>query len=198
MIPHQHAGLRYISKASPEAADACSLHNLLVVQPALSAGSSGSQPLLEPLEMHGSDDELAFGLLLECFLGGKDDEVRVRAGFDEDLLSAADVDALVHRLEHVMAQLSSSSSRALPLSRLDMASAHDVAVLEGFNPEIEPVEQCMHWLVEEQARRQPDALAVDAWDAKLTFGQLLDYSDRLAGELQRLGVGPEGHRALCV
>jgi len=182
MIPHQHTGLRHIRKASPEAADACDLHNLLVVQPA----STKQSTILELVDMGSADDQLSFGLLLECFLG--QGEVRIHAGYDEKVLSASTMEALVQRLEHVLGQLGSQRCQSMPLSGIDLTSPADIATLEAFNPEVEPFEKCMHWLVEEQARQRPDAPAVDAWDAQLTFGQLLDYSDRLAGKLVSLGV----------
>ena len=47
---------------------------------------------------------------------------------------------------------------------------------------------CVHDLISELAQRQPEALAVDAWDGQLSYGQLDDYAGRLAYVLASKGV----------
>jgi amino acid adenylation domain-containing protein len=185
MIPHQHAGVPAIRKTCPEAAAACAFNNLLVVQPAPGKPSS----LLRPTKERNAGDALNFALLLECELGSG--SMVVRAGFDEKVMGAQEVALLVHRLETVLAQVGSKASQALPLAKIDTVSKKDLELLDTFNPEVPALERCMHEMVEEQARLRPNAIAVDAWDAQLTFAQLFDYSDKLAGKLVQLGVGPE-------
>ncbi|KAL2260259.1 hypothetical protein VTK26DRAFT_5769 [Humicola hyalothermophila] len=186
-IPHQHVGLQHIRKASDECAAAVEFRNLLVIQPP----SANTSKLFVPNdEVRNAGDQLNFGLLLECMLSARG-EVTIRAGFDSKLLSAKEATLLVHRLEHVYRQLSNASNLQLPLSKLDLVSPMDMRTLEGFNPDVPALEKCMHWMIEEQARRQPDALMVDSWDAQLTYKVANEYSDRLAGVLVDLGVGPE-------
>ncbi|MFA6231849.1 MAG: amino acid adenylation domain-containing protein [Rhodanobacter sp.] len=50
---------------------------------------------------------------------------------------------------------------------------------------------CAHQLFAEQARRVPDALAVVAAGAQLTYAELEQRSNRLAHRLAALGVGPD-------
>ena len=59
--------------------------------------------------------------------------------------------------------------------------------------EIRLVERFALW-----ARRQPHAVAVSAGDRTLTYGELLERSQRLAGWLQEVGVGPEVRVALAL
>lgn len=185
IIQYQHTGLQHIRKASTESAAAIGFHNLLVVQPV----TRNNSKLFVPDESRNAGDELNFGLLVECNLSYG--EVNIRAGFDKTLMSALDADLLVQRLEHVFYQLSSKASREVPLKELSIVSPADMKILEKFNPEVEPMEQCMHWLIEEQARLQPNAMMIDSWDGQLTYGEANEYSDRLAGVLIGLGVGPE-------
>ncbi|KAK7937713.1 Nonribosomal peptide synthetase [Apiospora aurea] len=185
MIPYQLTGLQHIRKASDEAAEAIGFHNILVVQPAVESNST----LFEPDESRNTGDLLNFGLLLECILG--QGEVQVRAGFDKNLLSSTNTTILVQTLEHVLKLLIKDDNATCRLSDLDINIPLDYFVPEGFNPEVEPIEQCMHWMIEDQARRQPEALMIDSWDAQLTYGQANEYSDRLAGVLVGLGIGPE-------
>jgi len=185
-IPHQHVGLQHIRKASDECATAVGFRNLLVVQPSI---DNHYELFVPHAEARNAGDQLSFGLLLECTLSAG--ELHMRAGFDSFLLSANEVALLLQRLEHVHRQLSRAENAELPLSSLDMVSPLDLHILQSFNPEVVPLDRCMHWMIEEQARRQPDALMIDAWDARLTYKEANEYSDRLAGTLVDLGVGPE-------
>jgi amino acid adenylation domain-containing protein len=185
-IPHQHVGLQHIRKASDECANAVGFRNLLVVQPSFANDSKLATPVLDA---RNAGDQLNFGLLLECTLAAG--EIDIRAGFDSSLLSENEIALLMQRLEHVHSQLGKADNGALPLSSLDMVSPLDLRILESFNPDIPPLDKCLHWMIEEQAQQQPDALMVDAWDARLTYHEANEYSDRLAGVLVELGVGPE-------
>jgi amino acid adenylation domain-containing protein len=186
-IPHQHVGLQHIRGASNECADAVEFRNLFVVQPPTVNVSKLFTP---DDETRNAGDQLNFGLLLECVLSGRG-EVTIRAGFDSRILSANEANFLVHRLEHVYRQLSKADNASLPLSKLDIVSPLDLQTLDSFNPDVKTLDKCMHWMIEEQVKRQPDALMVDSWDARLTYKEANEYSDRLAGTLVALGVGPE-------
>ncbi|KAJ5289626.1 kinase-like protein [Penicillium atrosanguineum] len=52
------------------------------------------------------------------------------------------------------------------------------------------VEKCVHQVVQEMAKKCPDALAIIAWDGNLTYSKLDQYSSRLASYLITFGVGP--------
>ncbi|KAI0966021.1 hypothetical protein F4678DRAFT_466986 [Xylaria arbuscula] len=53
------------------------------------------------------------------------------------------------------------------------------------------IHECIHTLIGARAAENPDAAAVDAWDGRLTYGELERLSTRLAYELSHSGVGPE-------
>ena len=61
-----------------------------------------------------------------------------------------------------------------------------------------PKDAAVHTLVEEQARRTPEAVAVVFGDQKLTYRELDCKADALAKRLQTLGVAPEVRVALFV
>jgi amino acid adenylation domain-containing protein/non-ribosomal peptide synthase protein (TIGR01720 family) len=56
----------------------------------------------------------------------------------------------------------------------------------------------VHRRFQEQARRSPSALALAFGGGSLTYGELEAHSNRLARELQSLGVGPEALVAVCI
>ena len=55
----------------------------------------------------------------------------------------------------------------------------------------------LHGMIEEQARRTPDAVALDTDAGLLTFAGLMERADAVARTLAGLGVGPETRVALC-
>ncbi|KAE8823734.1 hypothetical protein PTNB85_09859 [Pyrenophora teres f. teres] len=61
----------------------------------------------------------------------------------------------------------------------------------------EAIEKCVHDLFVEQAKAQPNASAVCAWDGELTYGELDELSSKLAGHLVQLGVKREDVVPLC-
>src|SRR5262249_11050883 len=61
-----------------------------------------------------------------------------------------------------------------------------------------PRERCIHQLIEEQAARRPDAVAVTFQGQTLTYGELDRRANQLAHHLRCRGVGPERVVALCV
>jgi len=60
-----------------------------------------------------------------------------------------------------------------------------------------PREACFHHLFERQARRTPQATALESAGATLSYAALDAAADRLAGRLIGAGVGPERRVALC-
>ena len=50
---------------------------------------------------------------------------------------------------------------------------------------------CLHELIDAQARRSPQRVAVVSGDEQLTYAQLDERSSRLAQHLCELGVGPD-------
>jgi amino acid adenylation domain-containing protein len=57
---------------------------------------------------------------------------------------------------------------------------------------------CLHHLVEAQARKSPDAIAVSYEDRGLSYADLNRRSNRLARLLSRMGVGPDVIAGVCV
>jgi amino acid adenylation domain-containing protein len=61
-----------------------------------------------------------------------------------------------------------------------------------------PRERCLTDLIEEQAQRTPNAVAVSSEEGQLTYAELNAQANQIARYLRRLGVGPESPVGLCM
>lgn len=61
-----------------------------------------------------------------------------------------------------------------------------------------PRDRCVHHLIEEQALRAPDVVAVEMGQSRLTYRELNDRADWLASELRARGVKCESLVGLCL
>ncbi|MFD6181644.1 amino acid adenylation domain-containing protein [Streptomyces goshikiensis] len=85
-----------------------------------------------------------------------------------------------------------------PVAELPMltpAEEHTIATLNGVAGE--PTDRSFHQLVEEQAARTPEAIAVRAEGAALSYRELDSRANQLAHLLREVGVGPEVTVGLC-
>ena len=61
-----------------------------------------------------------------------------------------------------------------------------------------PKEKCLTDLIEEQAQRTPDAVAVSSEEGCLTYAELNAHANQIARYLRRLGVRPEVPVGMCM
>ncbi|MBV9109696.1 MAG: amino acid adenylation domain-containing protein, partial [Gemmatimonadetes bacterium] len=89
---------------------------------------------------------------------------------------------------------------AAPVSALEMMGHEERAeAVEGWNAtDADLPAVSVHALLEAQAARTPDAVAVRAGSGALTYAELNVRANRLAHHLVKLGVGPDVLVGLCV
>jgi amino acid adenylation domain-containing protein/non-ribosomal peptide synthase protein (TIGR01720 family) len=61
----------------------------------------------------------------------------------------------------------------------------------------EPINDCIHQVIERQAKARPGAEAICAWDGKFSYAQLDQLSTRLATYLMSIGIIPETLVPIC-
>ncbi|CAI7577277.1 unnamed protein product [Penicillium palitans] len=77
------------------------------------------------------------------------------------------------------------------IRQLDNLSDENRTQIMAWNSKTpKPFEKCAHHVVQDMAKKRPDALAVTAWDGNLTYSKLDQFSSRLASYLVTFGVGP--------
>jgi amino acid adenylation domain-containing protein len=114
----------------------------------------------------------------------------VRFAYSTDLFDAATVARMAAHYATIAAAVASDPDA--PLSAIALLTRAEVDELEAWNrtgahiPDV-----CVHTLVEAQARRNPDRVAVADRGVELSYGELDVRADTLARHLAALGAGPD-------
>lgn len=101
----------------------------------------------------------------------------------------AEVQLIVHRLEHILRQILIDQST--PVEKISIIpDAEYQRMIFDFNDTAAeyPKDKCIHTLFEEQVERTPDKTAVIACDRTLTYRELNEESNRIAHSLMEQGV----------
>jgi iturin family lipopeptide synthetase A len=144
---------------------------------------------------------------LTLYLTDRPDGVACHLEYNTDLFDAATAERFMTFFTAVLA--GSVRDPDARLSRLVDAAQTGVpgpagmvqtgaAVPAGWvvGPVRDPAGQCLHEAVEHQAAGTPEAVAVTAGDTALTYRELNERADRLAGRLRMAGVGADAVVAL--
>jgi amino acid adenylation domain-containing protein len=118
--------------------------------------------------------------------------------YNTDLFEAETIRRMVGHLQTLLEGIVAAPDCSV--ARLPLLTADErQQVLAAWNETTRPLpgERCMHELFEEQAARQPDAVAVVFEGETLTYAELNRRANQLARYLRRLGVGPETLVGLC-
>ncbi|MEA2602727.1 MAG: hypothetical protein QOF89_3719 [Acidobacteriota bacterium] len=119
------------------------------------------------------------------------DRLEIRILFDGRRFEAVDVERLLGHYRTLLTGMCADPDR--PLSALPMLTPEErSALLVDWNATRSAFpEDCVHRLVERHAEETPGAPAVRSGPRSLTYGDLNRRANRLARDLQALGVGPE-------
>jgi len=143
-----------------------------------------------------SNESAKFDLLLDLTETGHG--LRGTLEYNTDVFDSATVARFLGHFEALLAAIASDPNQHI--STLPILSAAERQLLAEWNDTSVdwPQDECLHELVEAQARECPDAVAVVADDRQLTYGDLNRKSNQLARYLRSLGVGPESRVGLCL
>jgi amino acid adenylation domain-containing protein len=113
--------------------------------------------------------------------------------YDSDLFDATTVARFLGHFRQLLATAVAEPERRLSDLPLLTAAERQALLAEWTDTRVErPLGNlCLHELVEAQAARTPENLAIVSEDGDLTYRELLERSGALADHLESLGVGPE-------
>ncbi|BCS21596.1 nonribosomal peptide synthetase ftmA [Aspergillus puulaauensis] len=197
MVPHEQAGLLRIAKTSPDAARACSFQSHLNIQ--VVEQEHRLLPARRGIASTGMEltrfSSYALNLLIQ--LTPDNTSVTVDIAYDPQVLSAWQVDRMIHQWEHILRQICREPSGSL--QELDFASPLDRDLLRLRNAETPTVDwRCLHDLVLAQEARQPSRQAVSAWDGDFTYQELAELSSNFARLLNLFAVGRGSFVPICM
>jgi amino acid adenylation domain-containing protein len=134
--------------------------------------------------------------------------------YNTDLFEPATIERLIGHFATLLAGI--VAQPALPLTQLPLLTAAERAQQRDWNATAiaYPQEHCLHELIEAQAARTPDAIALVFDETKdegrrtngesasfvlqLTYAELNRRANQLAHRLRKLGVGPETVVGICL
>ncbi|GAA2226342.1 MupA/Atu3671 family FMN-dependent luciferase-like monooxygenase [Streptomyces nogalater] len=114
-----------------------------------------------------------------------------RLEYSTDLFEATTAQRIADRYVSVVTAAAQAPDR--PVGELAVLPAAELAALADWQtgPRAEAPDALVHHLFARRAAATPDAVAVIAADATLTYRELDGLADRLATRLRRLGVAPD-------
>jgi amino acid adenylation domain-containing protein len=121
--------------------------------------------------------------------------------YSTDLFEAETIRRLLEHYQVLLAGASTDPDRCLSALPLLTAAERSRVLAAGSAPSPEgtsPAAECVHHMIEAQAARTPEAVAVLGGGRQLTYRELNERANRLAHRLRKHGVGPDVLVALCL
>jgi amino acid adenylation domain-containing protein len=136
---------------------------------------------------------------LTLILTDKGDEIGLEMEYNSDLFDEARIERMVGHYQTLLeAAAIDPNQRLVDLPMLTEGERQQMRLEWNQTEAVYPKDRCVHELIEEQARRTPDALAAVFNGEQLTYRQLNDRANQLAHHLRELGVGPETLVGVCM
>ncbi|GDZ93325.1 McnC protein [Planktothrix agardhii CCAP 1459/11A] len=135
---------------------------------------------------------------LELYLWDVPEGLGGFCSYNRDLFDPATIARMMTHFKALLAAIGSNPQQ--PVALLPLLTPPEHQLLEQWNETKADYSynKCIHQLVEEQAERTPDAIAVVFENQQLTYAQLNNRANQLAHYLCSLGVETEVIVGLCV
>jgi amino acid adenylation domain-containing protein len=186
MMPFEHTGLQHIARVNKEAQQACSFKTALTVQHPIDGLPDDSKTIGIWRKTPQVLETATYPLVIVCTL--EQNHVDVVVNVDSRVLKEWKVEKMLAQLEHTIIQLATSSPDT-KLDQLHRLTPSDLETIWKWNKSVpSAVEETLHGMVTRKGREQPDAMAIDAWDGKVTYSELEGITTRLARYLVAQGA----------
>nr|ALT22083.1 nonribosomal peptide synthetase [Anabaena sp. XPORK15F] len=119
--------------------------------------------------------------------------------YNSDLFEDATITRMLRHFENILTSVLANPQQQINQINLLTAAEKNQLLLEWNDTKVEySQDKCIHQLLEEQAIKTPDAIAVIFENQQLTYQELNQKANQLAHYLQELGVKPETLVGICV
>ena len=184
---YQYAGLQHIKRLTRDTAAACDAQNLIAINSGSKESNADAFWNVQNNEMAGTNF-YTYPLMLSCYFDKN--EVEIDAHYDEDILSAWQMERLLNQFAFTLSTLTQAADSGATFADIDILSPVDAKILSIWNSDPIPVvDKCIQELVFDSERLLlEEKPAICAWDASFTYRELDDITSRLAAHLLKLGV----------
>ncbi len=136
---------------------------------------------------------------LEVYLWDAPEGLGGFCSYNRDLFAAETIVRMMNHFKNLLAAIVENTQQSVALLPL-LTPEENYQLLEGWNETKADYSynKCIHQLIEEQAERTPDAVAVVFESQQLTYAELNSRANQLAHYLRSLGVETEVIVGLCV
>lgn len=185
-MPYQFAGLQHIKKLGSDAAVACDFQNLLVISHETEQSSDSFWNMLSAESTESSF--YTYPLTISC--GLIETGVDIDVHYDQNVVPTPQAKRLLFQFETFLTRLCSKVDSEEKIGQMELLSPQDLTMIQRWNAEsLRFIDRCIHHVIQDNVRLQPEAQAVCSWDATFTYNQLDQLSTSLAHHLVGLGVG---------
>ncbi|MEE9335381.1 MAG: amino acid adenylation domain-containing protein [Granulosicoccaceae bacterium] len=195
LIQYENSALFDIQQASELPANTTMFDSLLVYQnaPKLTL----SEDFLLEVEDRRIHENSPTAMTVEVF---PEDSLVVQVSYIEEMFDGNAVEQIISHFTNIIRSITLLETTAL-VSDIGMMSFDEIQRMsESFNQTQRDYPQDLHLadLVWQQAAMHPDKQAASFGDVSLSYRELTERADGLAGELQSRGIGPNDLVAVCL
>ncbi|KAG6045028.1 D-lysergyl-peptide-synthetase subunit 1, partial [Claviceps sp. LM77 group G4] len=188
-----HFGAQAIRQLGPNAAAACGFQTVLAIE------ADGSDTGDEEGSWFTRYDFLSniasfssYALTLRCKLSSQG--VEINAVYDKAVVDERQMGRILAQFEHILTQIHSNETVYDDIGSLEKLSGSDWRELQAWNSNLPPPHPeglGAHQAIQEKCEAQPDATAIDAWDGRVTYGELERRAEKLAGLIRSHVTEPD-------
>jgi amino acid adenylation domain-containing protein len=159
-------------------------------------GNLGVEREPDPVESFHSRPDVPVDLHLSVNDSGED--LSLRAFYSREF-DADGIERILNHLEVLLRGAEQNPERRLSnLPLLTERERHQVLIEWNQNERDYPRDKCLHQLVEAQAERIPEKVAVAQRERQLSYGEFNQRANQLAHYLRSLGVGKDTKVGICL
>lgn len=127
------------------------------------------------------------------------DSLRCHFAYSTDLFNQSTIERMATYYRRLVEEIVvDPGRRILDLPLLGESERHQLMVEWNDTKKDYPTDKCIHEFFEEQARRTPEAIALQFGEQQITYQALNDRANQLAHYLRKQDVGPDTLVGICV